>query len=116
MNKPSNTPPEPSSHRIEPGQQYETCAPIYWLQAPDGTRGPVHTRIRILSKPFPGVTDRPFVTIATLTATGRETRKRTIATGSLHPDGTTRNGRQRTTGYRLVQHADGTPAAPGGAR
>lgn len=83
---------------IEPGQEYQACNPLD------------HIRIRVLSAPFPGVTGRPGVTIATLTATGREIRKRTINAGALHETATTRTGQPRISGYRLVQHADGTNA------
>lgn len=102
MSTPSSTPPtppQPSGHRIEQGQEYE---------AHDSREG-VTTRIRVIGESVPWWDSSGKVQVATLTADGREARARWIATRQLHADP------DRKTGYRLVQHADGTPAA-GGAR
>lgn len=88
------------THRVEPGQEYETCRPIYYL-----SNGPEPTRIRILS-----TTGFGRVTIVTLTDDGRELRQRLINARQLHPTGTTTAGQPRTTGYRLVRNADGSAA------
>jgi hypothetical protein len=93
-------------HRIEPGQEYETCQPIYHLND-----APTPTRIRILSTSGFG-----RATVATITDDGRELRQRLINARQLHADGTNRNGEQRRTGYRLVQHADGIPAGKAAGR
>jgi hypothetical protein len=101
------------THRIEPGQEYETCTPIYWLEAPNGTRGPVRTRIRVTGTPAPGWHKVEIVTVA---LNGRTCRPRRIEVGQLHPTGTTKTGATRRTGYRLVQHPDGTPATEGSSK
>lgn len=95
------------THRIEAGQEYETCTPIYWLEAPDGTRGPVRTRIRVTGTPDPGWHKADIVTVA---LNGSTSRPRRIEVSQLHPTGTTKTGTARRAGYQLVQHADGTPA------
>lgn len=91
-------------HRIEPGQEYTACDPRD------------HIRIRIVVVPavFAGLHGHDKVDIVTLTANGREVRPRRISMGKLHESGLTPGGMPRRTGYRLVRHADGTPA--GGAR
>lgn len=86
------------TYRIEPGQEYVDCDP----------RG--HIRIRVVSTPYPGVLATPKVDIATLTARGREIRRRAISVGSLHESGTTAAGQPRRMGYRLVRNADGSAA------
>lgn len=93
------------------GQEYETCQPIYWLQAADGTRGPVCTRIRVVSKPVttPGLHGFGKVEIETVTASGRGIRRRRINVAQLHATGTVGTEElPRKSGYRLVQHADGS--------
>lgn len=100
MNNPSSTPPESSGHRIERGQEYEAHDP----------REGVTTRIRVIGPSVPWWDNSGKVEIATVAADGREQRPRYIATRQLHASPT------RMTGYRLVRNADGTPAAPGGAR
>lgn len=102
MSTPSSTPPtppSPSGHRIERGQEYAFCAAY-----------PDDIRIRVIGQPLPWWDNSGKVQIATLAADGREQRPRYIATRQLHADP------NRRTGYRLVRNADGTPAAPGGAR
>lgn len=94
------------AHRIEPGQEYETCQPVHYLSA-----GPKPTRIRIKN-----VSGYDRATVVTLTDDGRELRRRLINTRQLHPDGTNRHGEQRRTGYRLVQHADGVPTGKAAGR
>ncbi|MFJ2630894.1 hypothetical protein ACIO6U_02875 [Streptomyces sp. NPDC087422] len=80
---------------IEPGQEYESYDPGHG----------VITRIRIKGTPTPtGRWGVPNVAVITIAPDGRELRPRTIPTRHLHASPT------RKTGYRLVQHADGTPA------
>ena len=98
------------THRIEPGQEYETCQPTYY-----GTAGEERTRIRVVGRP---VTTLGFdfgkVEVVTLTAGGREVRRRQIEARQLHETGLTRSGAPRRSGYRLVRNADGSTA--GGAQ
>lgn len=87
------------THRIEAGQEYTSCNPLDSI------------RIRVVGKPFPGVTGRRLVDIATVNARGREVRRRSIFIGSLHESDVTQAGRPRLTGYVLVQ----APIAEGSA-
>jgi hypothetical protein len=87
------------THQIQPGQEYESCDPRDYI------------RIRVLSTSGFG-----RITIATLTADGRELRQRLVNARQFHAEGTNRNGEQRRTGYRLVQHADGIPAGKAAGR
>jgi hypothetical protein len=82
------------NHAIERGQEYERHDP----------RENTTTRIRTIGPPVPGWDSTGKIRIATLTADGREIRPRYVAVRQLHANPT------RITGYRLVQHADGTPA------
>ena len=90
------------SHRIETGQEYALCA-----ARPDD-----QPRIRVVGDPITTLGLHGFgkVDIVTLTADGREIRRRAIEMTQLHETGTTRDGQPRKTGYRLVRHADGSPA------
>jgi hypothetical protein len=86
----------PTTHRIEPGQEYVSCDPHD------------HIRIRTISNPYPDSLGNWKVDIVTLATQGRETGRRWISTSALRGPGA---GRKRREGYRLVQHADSTPAA-----
>ena len=85
---------------IQPGQEYESCLPTYY-----GSAGEEHTRIRIIGEPGPGK-----VSVATLTKSGRELRRRPLSIRQLHATGLAATGQPRRTGYRLVRNADGSPA------
>lgn len=82
---------------IRPGQEYESCHPLDDI------------RIRVVGEPntIPGVWGFGKVDVATLTESGREVRRRSIAMTELHPTGTTASGVPRKTGYRLVRDAEG---------
>ena len=88
------------THRIEPGQEYISC-----LCDPSDDHA---YRIRVLAKPVSGVFGEGKVRVGTVTEDGRVLRLRYIAVRQLH------DNPARRTGYRLVRHADGTPA--GGAQ
>lgn len=95
-----------TNHRIEAGQEYVACRPTPSMP------GKHYTRIRVgLVGPLH---DEDKVLVATIhtDAFGRESfdRRRLIRADQLHADP------NRKTGYRLVRHADGTPAGEGGAR
>lgn len=100
-----NKPPEPPEPAVELDQEYVACAPSR------SKSGEHYIRIRVL---HPGLFEDSKVLVATVhrSRDGREflDRRRQIAARLLHDDPT------RRTGYRLVRNADGTPAAPGGAR
>lgn len=85
---------------IRPGQEYETCTPTYY-----GSSGEEHTRIRVIGEPqtLPGGWSFGKVDVVTLTADGRELRRRAIEVTQLHPTGLTATGQPRKTGYRLVK-------------
>lgn len=87
------------THRIEPGQEYETY----------NAREGAITRIRVIEGPR---YEHGLVTIATIAADGRELRRRTVGARQFHADYLNRHGEPRRTGYRLVQHPDGTPTNP----
>jgi hypothetical protein len=101
------TNPTPDSPAVQPGQEYESCQPVYW-----GSSGPEYTRIRVVGESgrTPGLYGFGKVDVVTVTEDGRELRRRRIETSQLHETGTTRDGQPRKSGYRLVRHADGTPA------
>lgn len=91
-----------TEHRIQPGQEYEKCDP----------RDKTIIRIRVIhAGPFDG--EKALVGTIHRDRYGRDIldRRRTIKLSSLHTD-----GKPRRSSYRLVRHADGTPAAGGGAR
>jgi hypothetical protein len=92
--------------RIQPGQEYETCQPTYY-----GSRGEEHTRIRVVGKPNVTVGAYGFgkVFVVTVTADGRELRRRLIDMIQLHATGVTGSGQPRKNGYRLVKDAGVTP-------
>ncbi|TXJ78593.1 hypothetical protein E2C11_16430 [Streptomyces lavendulae] len=87
------------THRIEPGQIYRSCQPV--RSEPE----PRHIRIKVVGKPMtiPGVWGFGSVNIVTLTADGREIRRRAIECTQLHATPTTRSGQPRRTGYALEQ-------------
>jgi hypothetical protein len=80
-------------HRIEPGQEYESH------NAAENTT----LRIRVAGPTVPGVFGRGRVAVVTVDG-DRYLRLRMIAVRQLH------NSPTRRTGYRLVQHADGSEA------
>lgn len=89
-----------SPHRIEPGQEYASCAA--W---------PDDIRIRVKGNPTPtGRWGVPNVAVVSLADDGRELRPRTIPVKLLHADASGPRGKRRKTGYYLVKNADGTPA------
>lgn len=92
-----------SRNAIEAGQEYAPCA-----NRPDD-----QPRIRVAATPDP---DWHKADIVTVRPDGTTSNPRRIEVSQLHPTGTTRDGNPRKTGYRLVQHADGTPADVGEAR
>ncbi|WP_433330055.1 hypothetical protein [Spirillospora sp. CA-294931] len=90
------------SHQIQAGQIYESCQPTAVV---DGQE--THTRIRVIRPPR----DRSLyghgkVDIVTLNREGREIRPRAIEASQLHATATTRDGRERRAGYRLVEEVD----------
>lgn len=82
-------------HTVQVGQVYESCPPTFVV---DGH--PVHTRIRVIGAP--GWLSTGKAVVATLTDDGRQIRTRSLSTAQLHATGTTAAGRERRTGYRLV--------------
>jgi hypothetical protein len=80
-------------HRIEPGQEYERHDP----------RENTTLRIRVAGPQVPGPFGEGEVAIVTVEG-DRYLRRRWIAIRQLH------NSPTRRTGYRLVQHADGSDA------
>lgn len=90
-----------SQHRIQRGQEYESCQPTVWLA------GPIHTRIRVTETPEP---DWHTAEVVTVRPDGTVFNRRRLAVSGLHPSGLTRAGAPRRTGYRLVRLADGSPA------
>jgi hypothetical protein len=91
------------THRIEPGQEYLACRPAASMP------GEHYARIRVTSRPYPGWRGDGQVDIETVAPDGRGLRLRSITVRQLHATA------GRKTGYRLVQHADGTPATEGGS-
>jgi hypothetical protein len=80
-----------TSPAVEPGQEYERHDP----------RENVTIRIRVVGMDD---LDDTRVRVATVVPYGYLIRFRSIAVRQLH------DNPRRKTGYRLVQHADGTPA------
>jgi hypothetical protein len=95
------------THRIEPGQEYLACRPTPSMP------GEHYTRIRVVTTPGLGFHKAEIVTVW---PDGTTSNPRRIEVRSLHPTGFRRDGHPRVAGYRLVTHADGTPAGQGGAR
>ncbi|MFG1858444.1 hypothetical protein ACGFJT_41895 [Actinomadura geliboluensis] len=85
--------PSPSGHAIRPGQIYASCDP----------RGGFD--IRVIEEPRGNRVD-----VVDAVTGGR---RRSILTKALHPDGTTRTGQPRRTGYRLVSGGPETVPTPG---
>ena len=82
---------------IQPGQIY------YSLGDPYPYTGP--RRIKVVGKPITitGLYNSGKVDVVTITATGREIRRRAIEVTQLHDSPTTRDGQPRRTGYALEQ-------------
>ena len=82
---------------IQPGQTYRPAK-----------GGPL--RIKVVSTPIaiPGVHGYGKAAVVTLTADGREVRRRAIETSQLHATATTKDGQPRRTGY-VLEHSQ-TPA------
>jgi hypothetical protein len=82
---------------IKPGQTYRSVGDPYPYDEP--------RRIKVVSEPqcIPGIWNFGKVTIVTITATGRETRRRAIEMSQLHDSPLTRDGQPRHTGYALEQ-------------
>jgi len=82
---------------IQPGQTYYSLGDPYPYTEP--------RRIKVVDLPgtTPGVWGFGKVDVVTLTADGREIRRRAIEVTQLHETATTRNGQLRRTGYALEQ-------------
>lgn len=82
---------------IQPGQTYRAIQPT--ASDPRGE----HRRIKVVGKLIThhGVWGYAKVDVVTLTAGGREIRRRPIEVGQLHATATTRTGQPRRTGYVL---------------
>lgn len=87
---------------IKPGQIYRSLSNRH-----HPCDGP--TRIKVVDLPgtTPGVWGFGKVDVVTVTAAGREIRRRAIATSQLHETATTRNGQPRRTGYVLDTEGNG---------
>jgi hypothetical protein len=83
---------------IEPGQIYRSLSNRH-----HPCDGP--TRIKVVGKPgtIPGGHHFGKVDVVTVTATGRELRRRAIEASQLHDSPTTQDGAPRRTGYALEQ-------------
>ncbi|MFJ7269380.1 hypothetical protein ACIQV3_22510 [Streptomyces sp. NPDC099050] len=79
---------------IQPGQTYRSTSNRH-----HPVDGP--TRVKVVSKPYPGALGYGQVDIVTLTKSGREVRHRRIEASQLHATATTRDGQPRRTGYVL---------------
>lgn len=80
---------------IKPGQTYRAVRP-----SPADPNGR-HIRIKVVGKTYPGALGYGKVAIVTVTADGREVRRRTIELSQLHATATTRDGKPRRNGYVL---------------
>lgn len=78
--------------RIEPGQEYEAY----------NAREHSTTRIRVMSRPYPGWRGDGQVDVVTVAPDGRRLRPRAVSVNKLH------DNPQRRTGYRLVRNSDGS--------
>lgn len=91
---------------VAKGQEYEAVQPVR------SEPKPRHARIRVVGRPrtIPGIYGFGKVDVVTLTADGRELRRRAIEMCQLHAAGLTAAGQPRKTGYRLVKDTDGGEA------
>ncbi|MEE1813508.1 hypothetical protein PUR59_00385 [Streptomyces sp. SP18ES09] len=82
---------------IQPGQTYRSVTPTRRYPEPE------YRRIKVIGTPItiPGVYGFGKVEVVTLTAKGREVRRRPIECSELHVDSLTANGQPRRTGYVL---------------
>ncbi|MFJ8016205.1 hypothetical protein [Streptomyces sp. NPDC096339] len=83
---------------IQPGQTYRSLSNRHH---PDD----VPVRIKVVGTPItiPGVWGYGKVDVVTITAAGREVRRRAIEASQLHATATTREGQPRRTGYVLEE-------------
>jgi hypothetical protein len=80
---------------IQPGQTYRSLSNRHPADGP--------TRIKVIGQPITmhGLGGYGTVQVVTLTADGREIRRRPIKCTQLHDSPTTRDGEPRRTGYVL---------------